>query len=77
MTLLEIILVLVGIYLAIGAVFALYFVVFQIARFDKAANGTSIFFRIIIFFGATALWVLLLKQILQNKERIEVTAHRI
>jgi hypothetical protein len=77
MTLLEIILILIGIYLAIGAVFALYFVTFQISKYDESANGTSIFFRIIIFFGATVFWFVLAKQIFQNKERIEVTAHRL
>jgi membrane protease YdiL (CAAX protease family) len=77
MILLEIILVLLGIYLAIGGLFALYFVVFQIAEFDESATETSVFFRIIIFFGAMVFWVFLFKQILQAKEKIEVTAHRL
>jgi hypothetical protein len=64
-------------YLILGVLFAVWFVAFRIAKFDDSAKGTSVFFRIIIFFGAMALWVLLLKQILQNQERIEVTAHRL
>jgi hypothetical protein len=66
-----------GIYLAIGVFFALYFVVFQITKYDETAKNSSIFFRVIIFFGATVFWVLLLNQIVQNKDRVEVTAHRL
>ncbi len=66
-----------GIYLAIGVFFALYFVAFQITKYDGSAKSTGIFFCVIIFFGATVFWVLLLNQIVQNKDRVEVTAHRL
>jgi hypothetical protein len=77
MTLLEIILVFIGIYLAIGVVFALYFVAFHITKFDETAKNSSIFFRVIIFFGATFFWLNLAFQIFNNKEKIEITAHRL
>jgi hypothetical protein len=73
----EIILILTEIYFAIGLVFAGYFVAFRIGKYDETAKDSSLFFRFIIFFGAAALWSVLVFQILQNKEKIEVTAHRL
>ena len=73
----EIILVLTEIYLAIGLIFAVYFVVFRVGIYDEVAKNSSIFFRLIIFFGAVVLWSILAFQILQNRDRIEVTAHRL
>jgi Kef-type K+ transport system membrane component KefB len=73
----EIILILAEIYFAIGVIFAGYFVAFQIGKYDETAKDSSVFFRFIIFFGAAALWIALVFQILQNKEKVEVTAHRI
>jgi prolipoprotein diacylglyceryltransferase len=77
MNIVEIIVSTFGIYLAIGVVFAVYFVAFRITKYDATAKNSSIFFRVIIFFGACVLWALLVFQIVQNKDRIEVTAHRL
>ena len=45
-----------GAYLAIGAGIALLFLIFGVGRLDEAAKGTSIFFRVTIFFGCVLLW---------------------
>ena len=47
------------VYLGIGVLFALWFVAFGVAKLDEAAQGTGFGFRLIIFFGAVAFWVLL------------------
>ncbi len=54
-------------YLAVGAVFALWFVAFGIGRFDDAASGSGIGFRFIIFFGAAALWVVLAAKLAKRR----------
>jgi hypothetical protein len=77
MILLELVLFLTAIYSLVGVVFAAYFVVFQITKYDKSAIGTNIFFRLTIFFGAIVFWLILALQIYNNKDRIEVTAHRL
>ncbi len=77
MNVVGIILLLVEIYLAIGLVFAGYFVAFRVGKHDEVAKDSGIVFRLIIFFGASVFWFLLVIQLLQNKERVEVTAHRL
>jgi hypothetical protein len=47
-------------YLAAGAVFALWFVVRGIDRFDPSARGAGIFFRAIVFCGTVPLWAIVL-----------------
>jgi hypothetical protein len=77
MSLAEIILGSSLIYLAVGVIFALYFVIFRVGKYDEAAKNSGIIFRFVIFFGAVIFWLLLVWQIIQNKEKIEVTAHRL
>lgn len=73
----EIIFYTVFIYLAIGFVFAVWFAAFGVAKIDDSAKETSIGFRLIIFFGATAFWVLLAWRLLKGKKRpSEQNAHR-
>lgn len=48
-----------GLYAVAGIVFALWFTVSAIHRFDPAARGTSPAFRAIVFPGAAALWPVL------------------
>lgn len=65
------------VYLAIGVLFALWFVAFGITKFDESAKGTSIVFRLIILFGAIPFWFLLAKRILKGEQHpTEKTAHR-
>lgn len=65
------------IYLAIGVLFALWFAAFGITKLDDSAKGTSIGFRMVIFFGAIPFWVLLAKRSLKDEKRpTEKNAHR-
>jgi hypothetical protein len=52
----------VGAYASAGLLFALAFVTRGVARIDGQAQGTGIFFRLIIVPGTVALWPLLLKR---------------
>jgi hypothetical protein len=54
-----------GTYAALGAVFAVWFVVAAIGRIDPAARGAGIGFRLIVLPGAAALWPLLLKRCIE------------
>ena len=49
-----------GAYLGVGAVFALGFAIWGAARIDPAARGMPIAARLLILPGAAALWPLLL-----------------
>jgi len=51
-----------GVYLAVGAVFAVAFVLRGAARIDPAARGASWGFRLAILPGAAALWPLLARR---------------
>jgi hypothetical protein len=73
----EIIVYAVFVYLVIGFLFAVWFVIFGVGRLDESAKGTSIGFRLIIFFGATAFWVLLAWRLFNGETKpIEQNAHR-
>ena len=69
MLLAEIIVYAVGIYLAIGFIFALYFVIFGVAKLDNSAKGTSFSFRFLVFFGAIPFWILLAWRLLKGEKR--------
>lgn len=57
------------IYLAIGALFAVWFAARGAARLDDAANETGFGFRLIIFFGAVAFWILLARRVAKGGKR--------
>ncbi|MBZ0171310.1 MAG: hypothetical protein K8E66_02930 [Phycisphaerales bacterium] len=46
----------VGLYLVIGAVFAVAFVLVGVARVSPAARGTGLAFRLLIFPGSAVFW---------------------
>ncbi len=48
-----------GIYLSVGAVFAVPFLVRGIERIDPSARGASVGFRLIVVPGVLAFWPLL------------------
>ncbi|NJM54318.1 MAG: hypothetical protein HC846_13610 [Blastocatellia bacterium] len=74
----EIIVYLAFVYLAIGVLFALWFVIFGITKLDDSAKGTSSGFRLLIFFGAIPFWILLSWRLLKGEKRpFEKNAHRI
>lgn len=68
----------VGLYLALGLVVALPFVIKGAQRVDPAAREGTWGFRVLIFPGAVALWPLLLKRWLGGTDRppAERNAHR-
>ncbi len=56
-----------GIYLAIGAVFALGFVTLGVSRIDPGAKGMAVQARAIIFPGVMGLWPLMLVKLFTQK----------
>jgi hypothetical protein len=65
-------------YAAAGLLFAIYFAVTGVSRLDKAARGTSVFFRLLIVPGAVALWPFLAMRLIRGAQapRDERNAHR-
>ena len=45
-----------AIYFGVGAVVAILFLVFGVAKLDDSAKGAGIFFRPMIFLGCVSLW---------------------
>lgn len=48
-----------ALYSIVGLIFALWFVIFAVDRFDPAARGAGRAFRALILPGAAALWPVL------------------
>lgn len=67
-----------GVYAAIGLVFGVYFVVKGCNGIDANAREGTRGFRVLIFPGAAALWPLLLQRVLRGQQQppIERNAHR-
>ena len=66
-----------GAYAALGAAFAVPFLVRGIERLDSGAHGSSWGFRLIVFPGVVAFWPLLLRRwIAGAAPPIEANAHR-
>jgi len=66
-----------GLYVLVGTVFAIPFVLRGVNRIDPAAREGSWGFRLIIFPGVVALWPLLALRWLRGQEPPqESTAHR-
>lgn len=73
----EIIVYAAGIYLLPGVLFAVWFVISGITKLDDSAKETGFGFRLIIFFGAVAFWILLAWRLAKGDKRpIENNAHR-
>ncbi len=73
----EIIVYAIEIYLGLGFLFAVWFVMRGVTKLDEAAKDTSAGFRLIIFFGAVAFWVLLAWRLFKGEKRpTENNAHR-
>ena len=62
MILVYVILIIVGVYLFAGIVFAIPFVTRGITKIDEGAHGSKWGFRIIIIPGTIVFWPLLLKK---------------
>ncbi len=77
MALAQTILVLIGLYLGLGLLFAIAFVVQGVSVIDPAARSSTIGFRLLIFPGAMALWPILAKRWLKPASPQEDSAHRL
>jgi hypothetical protein len=74
----EFIVAVLAIYAALGASFAVPFLIAGIHRVDSHADGSGLGFRLLIFPGVAALWPLLLVRWLRgvSEPPVEVNAHR-
>lgn len=61
-TIISLLLVIAGLYLLAGLLFAILFVIIGITKVDESTHGSGIGFRIIIIPGIMAFWPLLLKK---------------
>jgi hypothetical protein len=57
----------VGVYAAVGALFALAFVMVGVERVDGGARGAGFLFRVLIFPAAAALWPVMLVKWIRAK----------
>lgn len=57
-----------AIYLLIGFVFAILFVIWGVTKIDESASGSSIGFRLIIIPGSAVFWPFLLKKWIQAQK---------
>jgi hypothetical protein len=73
----EVLLGILAVYLAVGFIFALAFVIRGVQRIDPAAEKATLGFRIIILPGAVALWPVLAARWISGKASPEEkNAHR-
>jgi len=70
MTIVTIILYIVAVYLAMGFLFMIPFVIKGVDRIDESAHGSSIGFRIIIIPGVIVFWIVLLKKWMKINKKI-------
>ena len=63
----NVILLAVATYIAIGVAFGLYFIFRGINRFDHAAAGAAISFRLLVLPGAVGLWPWLLIRLIRTR----------
>ena len=67
----------VQVYLLLGVVFAVVFVIFLAPRVDPGAADSSWGFRIMVIPGLTLLWPLMLHRVLRTQAPpVECNAHR-
>jgi hypothetical protein len=62
MTIVTIIFYIVGVYLALGFLFMIPFIIKGANKIDEGAHGGSIGFRIIIIPGVIVFWIVLLRK---------------
>lgn len=66
-TAVNIVLIVAGLYLLAGAVFAIFFLTAGIIKVDETAHGSGLGFRLIILPGTIVLWPLLMKKWIKAK----------
>jgi len=62
MAIVELFVLALEVYAAVGLLFAILFITIGVQRIDHAAHGASLGFRLIILPGVAALWPLLLNR---------------
>ncbi len=72
----ELFLAALGIYLLVGCVFAIPFVLVGAKRIDPTAHSGTWGFRLIIIPGVALLWPLLLLRWIRGNHPVECSAHR-
>ena len=70
MVIVTIILYMVAVYLALGFLFMIPFVIKGVDRIDEGAHGSSVGFRIIIIPGVIVFWIVLLRKWLKINRKI-------
>ena len=70
MAIVTIILYIVAVYLALGFLFMIPFVIKGVDRIDEGAHSSSIGFRIIIVPGVIVFWIVLLKKWMKINKKI-------
>jgi len=66
----SVILLLIGLYLGVGLLFGLTFIIWGVERLDHATKGTSWLFRLLLLPGSIALWPWLASRWMQRKDVI-------
>lgn len=69
MILVKIILMFTLVYLLLGSLFAIFFLISGVEKIDPAAHRSGLGFRLIIFPGTVALWPILLKKWISIKRK--------
>jgi len=72
----EILLIIAGIYLALGMLFVIPFLIKGLTKVDEGADGSTIGFKIIIIPGVIVFWPLLLKRWVKNLKHGDTKAQR-
>lgn len=67
MTIVTIILYIVAVYVALGVLFMIPFIIKGVKKIDEGAHGGSIGFRIIIIPGVIVFWIVLLNKWIKAK----------
>ena len=71
---LSIVFLVVGVYLAIGVIFAIIFLLKGVNKVDEGAKDAGFFFKLLIFPGCILFWIVLLPKWLKSKKDETITA---
>ena len=78
MSAIEVIVWVAGVYMALGLIFSIIFVILGVSKVDPAAKGTGFGFKLIIIPGLLVFWPLFMMRWLKGvtEPPIEKTAHK-
>ena len=72
----EIVLIIVAVYLLVGVLFVIPFLMKGLNKIDEGAHGSTIGFKIIIIPGVIVFWPVLLKRWVKNLKHGDTMAQR-